>query len=109
MAASLFDDGISRTEIAKTLSVSRRLVNECITLYLSGGINAFVVKISPGRTPKLSVQEKALLECFVINNSVKTEGIRLVGEDIHQYIEDNFNVKYGMRNIYRLLAELNLS
>ena len=109
LAASLFDDGISRTQIAKTLNVSRRLVNEWITMYLSGGIDALAIKISPGRSPKLSVQEKSRLKDFVNNHSIKTEGGRLVGEDIRKYVEDNFNVKYGLRNIYRLMAELKLS
>lgn len=109
MAASLFDDGISRTKIAIRLNVSRRLVNEWITMYLSGGIDALAIKKSPGRPPKLSIQEKALLKDFVITNSTKTEGGRLVGEDILRYIEDNFNVTYRLRNVYRLMAELNLS
>lgn len=109
MAASLFDDGISRSKIAMTLNVSRRLVNEWVTMYLSGGIDALAIKISPGRPPKLSIQEKGLLKDFVINNGAKAEGGRLVGEDILRYIEDNFNVTYGLRNVYRLMAELNLS
>ena len=109
MAASLFDDGISRSKIAITLNVSRRLVNEWITMYLSGGIDALAIKKSPGRPPKLSIQEKDLLKDFVIKNSAKAEGGRLVGEDILRYIEDSFDVTYGLRNVYRLMAELNLS
>ena len=109
MTASLFNEGISRTKIAITLNVSRRLVNEWVTMYLSGGIDALAIKKSPGRPPKLSIQEKALLKDFVIKNSTKTEGGRLVGEDILRYIEDNFNVTYRLRNVYRLMAELNLS
>lgn len=109
MAASLFNEGISRTKIAMTLNVSRRLVNEWITMYLSGGIDALAIKKSPGRPPKLSIQEKGLLKDFVIKNSAKTEGGRLVGEDILRYIKNNFDVTYGLRNVYRLMAELNLS
>ena len=78
-------------------------------MYLSGGIDALAIKISPGRSPKLSVQEKSRLKDFVNNHSIKTEGGRLVGEDIRKYVEDSFNVKYGLRNIYRLMAELKLS
>ena len=109
IAASLFDDGISRTKISKRLNVSRRLVNEWITMYLSGGVDALTIKVSPGRPPKLSVLEKQQLKDFVIANSVKAEGGRLIGEDIQQYIEESFNVEYKLRNIYRLMAELNLS
>ena len=104
MAASLFDDGISRSKIAMTLNVSRRLVNEWITMYLSGGIDALAIKKSPGRPPKLSIQEKSLLKDFVIKNSAKTEGGRLVGEDILRYIEDNFDVTYKLHNVYSLIT-----
>ena len=92
MAASLFNEGISRSKIAITLNVSRRLVNEWITMYLSGGIDALAIKKSPGRPPKLSRQEKELLKDFVIKNGANAEGGRLVGEDILRYIEDNFGV-----------------
>ncbi len=108
MAASLFDDGISRSKIAMALNVSRRLVNEWITMYLSDGIDALAIKKSPGRPPKLSRQDKGTLKDFVIKNSAKAEGGRLVGEYIRRYIEDNFDVTYGLRNVYRLMAELTL-
>ena len=104
MAASLFDDGISRSKIAMTLNVSRRLVNEWITMYLSGGIDALAIKKSPGRPPKLSIQEKDLLKDFVIKNSAKAEGGRLVGEGILRYIEDNFDVTYKLHNVYSLIT-----
>ena len=92
MAASLFNEGISRSKIAITLNVSRRLVNEWITMYLSGGIDALAIKKSPGRPLKLSRQEKELLKDVVIKNGANAEGGRLVGEDILRYIEDNFGV-----------------
>ena len=57
----------------------------------------------------MSIQEKGLLKDFVIKNSAKAEGGRLVGEDILRYIEGNFDVTYGLSNVYRLMAELNLS
>ncbi len=109
MAASLFDDGISRSKIAIMLNVSRRLVNEWITLYLSGGIDALAIKKSSGRPAKLSIKEKGLLKDFIIKHSTKAEGGRLVGEEIGRYIKDNFDVTYGIRNVYRLMAELDLS
>jgi putative transposase len=109
MAVELFNDGKSRTEIAKILSVSRRLINEWITKYLSGGVNALALKKSPGRPPQLSLEEKEQLKSCVISHSVKPEGGRLIGSDIQQYIENTFGVSYKLRNVYRLMHELNLS
>ena len=109
MTVELFNDGKSRTEIAKILSVSRRLINEWITKYLSGGVNALALKKSPGRPPQLSLEEKEQLKLYVISHSVKPEGGRLIGSDIQQYIETTFGVSYKLRNVYRLMHELNLS
>jgi putative transposase len=66
MTVELFNDGKSRTEIAKILSASRRLVNEWITKYLSGGVDALALKKSTGRAPQLSLEEKEQLKSYVI-------------------------------------------
>ena len=109
MTVEFFNDGKSRTEIAKILSVSRRLINEWITKYLRGGVDALALKKSTGRPPQLSPEEKEQLKLYVISHSVKAEGGRLIGSDIQQYIENTFGVSYKLRNVYRLMHELNLS
>ena len=109
MAVELFNSGKSRAEIARLLSVSRRLVNEWITKYLTGGVDALALKKSTGRPPKLSSDEKERLRLFVVSHSIKSEGGRLIGQDIQEYIKDTFGVSYKLRNIYRLMSELNLS
>ena len=109
MTVELFNSGKSRTEISKLLSVSRRLVNEWISKYLSGGVDALDLKKSTGRPANLSSSEKERLKQFVISHNVKSEGGRLIGQDIREYIYNTFGVNYQLRNIYRLMNELNLS
>jgi len=109
MAVELFNNGKSRTEISKLLSVSRRLVNEWITKYLNGGVDALALKKSTGRPANLSSSEKERLKVFVVSHSVKSEGGRLIGQDIQEYIKNTFAVSYQLRNVYRLMSELNLS
>jgi transposase len=68
LAVQKFHDGHSRTSIAKTLNVSRRLVNEWITKYLSGGLNALALKLSTGQPSRLSNEQKVQLKEYVIGH-----------------------------------------
>ncbi len=63
----------ANTKFPYTSNASLKIRSMAASLF-DDGINALAIKIPPRRTPKLSVQEKALLKCFVINNSVTTEG-----------------------------------
>jgi transposase len=61
LAVQKFHEGHSRTSIAKILNVSRRLVNEWISKYLSGGFDALALKLATGQPSRLSNEQKLLL------------------------------------------------
>jgi len=108
LAVQKFHDGHSRTSIAKILNVSRRLVNEWITKYLSGGFDALALKLATGQPSRLSNEQKSQLKEYVISHAVKVQGGRLMGKDIQKYIQETFDVNYCVRNIYRLMKELGI-
>jgi transposase len=108
LAVQKFHEGQSRTSIAKILNVSRRLVNEWITKYLSGGFDALALKLATGQPSRLSCEQKVLIKQYVIDHAVKEQGGRLMGKDIQKYIHETYDVNYCLRNIYRLLNELEL-
>lgn len=108
MAVKKFNDGDSRALIAKTLNASRRLVNEWISTYLSHDFDGLALKVATGRPPLLNDQQKAQLKEYIIENAVKKQGGRLMGKDIQKYIQETYLVTYKIRNIYRLMKELNL-
>lgn len=99
----------NRTAVAQATGVSRRLVNEWVTAYLTDGIEALDIKKQPGRPCALTTKQKQQLKDYVCKHAVKDEGGRLIGEDIREYIRETFNVQYKLNNVYRLLHELNLS
>ncbi|MCP4325223.1 MAG: IS630 family transposase [Alteromonadales bacterium] len=109
LAVQKFHNGHSRTAIAKTLNVSRRLVNEWITKYLSGGFDALALKLATGQPSRLNDKQKASIKEYVIEHAVNEQGGRLMGKDIQKYIDETYGVNYCLRNIYRLLKELELS
>ncbi len=43
-----------------------------------------------------------------MDHAVKEQGGRLMGKDIQKYIHETYGVNYCLRNIYRLLNELEL-
>ncbi len=103
LAVQKIHAGHSKTSIAKILNVSRRLVNEWITKYLSGGFNALALKLATGQPSRLSNEQKIQLKEYVIEHAVKAQGGRLMGKDIQKHIQETFNVNYQIRNIYRLM------
>ena len=48
------------------------------------------------------------LKTHVLSHAVKEEGGRLMGKDIQKYIYDTFGVNYEIRNIYRLMKQLEI-
>jgi len=108
LAVQKFHEGHSRTATAKILNVSRRLVNEWITKYLSGGFDALALKLATGQPSRLTNEQKIQLKEYVLEHAVKEQGGRLMGKDIQKYIHDTFNVKYEIRNIYRIMNQLEL-
>ena len=108
MAVKKFNEGDSRALIARTLNVSRRLVNEWIKAYLSHGFDGLALKKASGRPALLNKAEKSMLKEYVLSHAVKSQGGRLMGKDIQKYIKDTYGVSYHVRNIYYLMKELNI-
>lgn len=108
LAVQKYHEGYSRTSISKILNVSRRLVNEWVANYLSGGFDALALKRATGQPSRLNNEQKTQLKEYVIAHAVKVQGGRLMGKDIQKYIQETFDVNYCVRNIYRLMKELEI-
>jgi len=108
LAISHFADGKNRTEIARSLKVSRASVNKWVTQYLNDGLEGLIEKPHPGRPSLLSEIQLSQVKNYVIKNAIKPQGGRLQGKDIQHYINSKFGVLYQKSNIYKLLNELNL-
>ena len=106
MAVEKFNEGDSRALIARTLNVSRRLVNEWISMYLSHGFDGLALKLATGRPPLLNNTEKSALKEYVVSHAVKSQGGRLMGKDIQKHIQETYGVDYHVRNIYHLMQEM---
>jgi transposase len=108
-AIAHFKAGKNKAAVARTLNVSRRMVNEWVANYLKGGISALESKKPSGRPFLLSSQQKAELLDYIEKQSQSTSGGRLNGEMLQNYIQQTFSVNYHQNSSYKLLKSLNIT
>ncbi|MBB1461660.1 MULTISPECIES: winged helix-turn-helix domain-containing protein [Pseudoalteromonas] len=109
LAVSLFFEGENRTNIAKRLNTARGSVNKWVSNYLNNGVTGLNNKPIKGRPAKLTLQQLNTLSDYVKQSASSSEGGRLMGEDIAQYIYDQFNIRYHTDHIYKLLKKRGFS
>ena len=109
LALAHFQEGHSRTDIARYLKVGRASVNKWVTNFLLHGVSGLDNVRPPGRPAKLGAKQLSQLSDYIDQQSRQTNGGRLQGADIQRYIETEFGVTYEISNVYRLLRELGFS
>ena len=65
LAVSYFKSSKNRTEVARTLNISRRIVNDWVANYLSKGLHGLESKKPTGRPSYLTEQEKDVLSQYI--------------------------------------------
>lgn len=109
LALAHFQEGQSRTDIAKFLKVSRTSVNKWISQYHQNGLEGLVDKKTTGRPLRLSKLQCSQLVDYINNAAKSNEGGRLVGTDIQLFISENFSYQYHLSSVYKLLHRLGFS
>ncbi|WP_323957967.1 IS630 family transposase, partial [Aeromonas caviae] len=109
LALAHFQEGHSRTDIARFLKVSRTSVNKWVSNFLLHGVAGLDSVRPPGRPAKLGAEQLSQLSEYIDQQSRLAIGGRLQGTDIQTYIEREFGVAYELSNVYRLLRELGFS
>ncbi|MFS1886050.1 IS630 family transposase [Vibrio sp. 10N.261.54.E10] len=109
LALAHFKDGLSRTQIAKSLKVSRTSVNKWIRIFFEEGLEGLQEKPRTGRPAYLTDEQRAQLSAFIKKEAESPSGGRLVGSDIHDYIVKHFDKHYHPNSIYYLLDHMGFS
>lgn len=109
MALSHIKNGANRTQTAKYLQVSRRMVNEWVKRFNEEGLDGLKEKPRSDRPPALSTAQLKKLKAYVVSHAIKPDGGRLKGTLVIAYVEQEFGVSYSPTNIYRLLHQLDFS
>jgi transposase len=109
LAVAHFKAGKNRADVARTLNVSRRMVNDWVANYLKGGLSALESKKPTGSPTLLKEQQKQTLVDYIEQQSQSSKGGRLNGEMIQSFVKQTFAVDYHQNSIYNLLKSLNIS
>ncbi|WP_158970245.1 IS630 family transposase [Paraglaciecola sp. L3A3] len=109
MALSHIQQGVNRTQAARYLHVSRRMVNEWVKRFNQDGLDGLKEKPRSGRPCALSAEQLQTLKIYIESHAIKPDGGRLKGTLIIDYVKQEFDITYGLTNIYRLLHQLGFS
>lgn len=107
-ALHLKQSGWFQCDIAEALGVREETVSRWLACVRQGGPEALLARSSPGRTPKLSDDQKRLIPEFLWHGP---EAYGFQGEvwtcaRIADVIEEEFGVRYHKGHVGRLLKEL---
>ena len=101
--------GKNQADVARTLNVSKKMVNDWVANYFKGVVSALESKKPQGRPSSLSSQQKAKLIDYIEKQSQSASGGRLNGEMLQTYIQRAFQISYYQNSIYKLLKTLNIT
>ena len=103
-------EGGEAVAIAKTLSRSRRSVQDWVYAYRDGGIEQLKPRPRPGRPTKLPRDREAELRARLDAGPRPSDGVcTLRGKDVVTILEREFGVKYSLDGAYDLLERLGYS
>ena len=109
-AVVLAIEGHGAPSIARTLSRSRRHVQDWVYAYRDGGIEGLQPKPRPGRPTKLPREREAQLRARLDAGPVASDGVcTLRGKDVVRILRAEFGVGYTLDGAYDLLHRLGYS
>ena len=109
MALSQIKEGANNSQTARNLHISRRIVNDWVKKFYEQGIDGLKEKPRSGRPCGLDQQQLIQLSGYIQKTSIKVSGGRLKAQTLVTYIAQEFNIKYTIYNVYRLLHQLGFS
>jgi transposase len=109
LAIAHFKAGKNKADVARTLNVNRRMVNEWVANYFTGGVSALESNKPSGRPSLLFSQQKAERLDYIEKKSQSASGGSLNGEMLQTYIQRAFSISYHQNSIYKLLKSLNIT
>ena len=87
MALSHIKNDANRTQTAKYLQVSRRMVNEWVKRFNEKGIDGLIEKPRSGRPRALSTEQFEKRKEYVVSHAIKPDCDRLKGTLVIAYAE----------------------
>ena len=109
LAVAHFLERANRAQLAAITKISRRIVNQWISNYLSQGLSGLESKKSSGRPPRLTDEQAKQLTMMLTEAAKSEAGGRLTGQDIQRYILSEFGISFHLNHVYKILYKLGFS
>jgi transposase len=98
---------LHRQDIAVAVGRSRQFVDQWVSRYRSGGVEALIPRRQPGAPPKLSVEQQLQLCAMLDAGPSPEEGLAAYnGPMIRAKIQERFEKRYTLDGVYKLLHRL---
>jgi transposase len=105
--------GIPVSEIATILCRSEKTIRIYIHAFEKDGMSGLVMRFSPGRSPRLTKEERDALKRVIVNQVPAEVGFTArfnwTLQLIADYIERTYGYKYSLRGVSKLMEHLGMS
>lgn len=109
LGLAFIQQGHSVSETAKLLDVTRDAVHDWLHRFKAGGLAGMKDQGGRGRKPVIPEASHAEFKEAVLQMQEDKQGGRIVGRDVHQLLESDFQAKCELRTVYTLLHRVDLS
>ncbi|MEQ1696204.1 MAG: winged helix-turn-helix domain-containing protein [Hyphomicrobiaceae bacterium] len=101
----------SRTEAAKLANLTAQTLRDAVLRYNAEGLAGLYNRPSPGRKPKLNVEQKAALKALILQGpDIEAEGISAYTlEDLAAIARDKWGISYHRASMSRVVRKLGMS
>ena len=111
LAIALILDGISRSEAAAKCGMDRQTLRDWVHRYNAEGVDGLKTRRRPGRTPRLTTEQKVALKALVIRgpDPAVNRVVRWRCFDLCSEVAKRFNVTVPERTMGKWLRALGLT
>ena len=104
-------DGLEAVPIALKIHRSRRFVQHWVYRYRDGGVADLEDKPRPGKTCKLTVEERERFRQRILDGPTQADGLActLRGPEAQRILQKEFGKQYALGAVYALMHRLGLS
>ena len=109
LALHHLQQGLQIQEVSNILCVTRKTIYSWLSWYQHSGIDRLSSKVKGRGSKKLVELPMEEIQAGIAKLQEQREGGRIIGDDIIEWINQTYNVRYSKGHIYNLLHKLGLS
>ena len=101
-------EGRKPSWVADALKKTSETIRNWLKVFEAEGLDGLSDKSGRGSKPYLAKEERKKIREEIIQLQESREGGRITGQDIVDFLKENYDVKFHINSIYRFLKQLDL-